>query len=98
MYFLSIFLPLYIVKIDLAKHFCFSKMIQLITKKVRPIFNGPSIGLFGATLKGVWQHSFCPSYYPQNGGFTTVKGQIKHLSADSCSMLEIVSKLVKFTP
>ena len=34
---------------------------------------------------GVWQHSFCPSYYPQNGGFTTVKGQIKHLFADSCS-------------
>ena len=30
---------------------------------------------------------------PQNGGFTTLKGQIKHLSADSCTN-EIKMKIV----
>ena len=33
----------------------------------------------------VWHHSFCPSYHPQNGCFTTIKVQIKHNSADSCT-------------
>ena len=59
------------------------------TKKVRPIFNGPSISLFGATLTWVWHHSFCPSYHPQNGCFTTIKVQIKHNSADSCTLFSM---------
>ena len=32
----------------------------------------------------VWHHSFCPSYHPKNGSFTTVKVHIKHNSTDSC--------------
>ena len=35
----------------------------------------------------VWHHSFCPSYHPQNGYFTTVKGQTFYNSADSCTYI-----------
>ena len=59
---------------------------SLSIKRVRPIFNGPSIGLFGATLMGVWCHSFCPSHHPQNGAFTTVKHKTFYNSADSCTL------------
>ena len=44
----------------------------------------------------VWHHSFCPSYHPQNGYFTTIKRQIKHNSADSC--ICVCGRLIKRVP
>ena len=45
----------------------------------------------------VWHHSFCPSYHPQNGSFTTVKGKTFYNSADSCtSDLHIMQKPLAF--
>ena len=51
MHFQGIFCPLYLVKIEWVKHFCFYKMVQLIYKKGKTNFQWPK-------YQPIWSHPY----------------------------------------